>query len=138
MLPQLGAARRSLSTQYSDQSTYRHLRIDFNEPGSGWSTPRRTSNSPRPPLIEDDFPSDLLLKASAPNYHDFDEVGAMEVRLMLCNVGCSSTRWATSHRCPLLGGADKDENGIGTIEEDIFLRQLENTMLNSISLRHLP
>ena len=38
-------------------------------------------------------------------------------------------------RCRVLGGADKDEDGIGTIEEDIFLRQLENTMLNSISLR---
>ncbi|KAH9975393.1 RNA polymerase Rpb1, domain 7-domain-containing protein [Lactifluus volemus] len=40
-------------------------------------------------------------------------------------------------RCRVLGGADKDEDGIGTIEEDIFLRQLENTfntMLNSISL----
>jgi DNA-directed RNA polymerase II subunit RPB1 len=38
-------------------------------------------------------------------------------------------------RCRVLGGADKDEDGIGTIEEDIFFRQLENTMLNSISLR---
>lgn len=38
-------------------------------------------------------------------------------------------------RCRVLGGADKDDDGIGTIEEDIFLRQLENTMLNSISLR---
>ena len=38
-------------------------------------------------------------------------------------------------RCRVLGGADKDEDGVGTIEEDIFLRQLENTMLNSISLR---
>ena len=31
-------------------------------------------------------------------------------------------------------GADKDD-GIGAIEEDIFLRQLEKTMLNSESLR---
>ncbi|KAI0286600.1 beta and beta-prime subunits of DNA dependent RNA-polymerase [Russula aff. rugulosa BPL654] len=38
-------------------------------------------------------------------------------------------------RCRILGGADKDEDGIGAIEEDIFLRQLENTMLNSIGLR---
>ncbi|KAF7974929.1 hypothetical protein HWV62_10969 [Athelia sp. TMB] len=39
-------------------------------------------------------------------------------------------------RCRVLGGADKeDEDGMGTIEEDIFLRQLENTMLNSVSLR---
>jgi len=28
----------------------------------------------RPPLIEDDFPNDVLLKASAPNYHDFGEL----------------------------------------------------------------
>ena|SRR6266702_542310 len=28
----------------------------------------------RPPLIEDDFPNDLLLKASAPSYHDFGEL----------------------------------------------------------------
>ncbi|KAA1468311.1 beta and beta-prime subunits of DNA dependent RNA-polymerase [Dentipellis sp. KUC8613] len=38
-------------------------------------------------------------------------------------------------RCRVLGGADKDEDSMGTIEEDIFLRQLENTMLNSVSLR---
>ena len=38
-------------------------------------------------------------------------------------------------RCRVLGGADKDDDGMGTIEEDIFLRQLENTMLNSVSLR---
>ncbi|KAI0028851.1 DNA-directed RNA polymerase II, subunit 1 [Vararia minispora EC-137] len=38
-------------------------------------------------------------------------------------------------RCRVLGGADKDDDGTGTIEEDIFLRQLENTMLNSIDLR---
>lgn len=38
-------------------------------------------------------------------------------------------------RCRVLGGADKDEDGMATLEEDIFLRQLENTMLNSVSLR---
>jgi len=39
-------------------------------------------------------------------------------------------------RCRVWGGADKDdEDGMGAIEEDIFLRQLENTMLNSVSLR---
>ncbi|KAJ7924363.1 hypothetical protein B0H13DRAFT_1978078 [Mycena leptocephala] len=38
-------------------------------------------------------------------------------------------------RCRVLGGGDKDDDGIGSIEEDIFLRQLENTMLNSVSLR---
>lgn len=38
-------------------------------------------------------------------------------------------------RCRVLGGADKDEDDMGTVEEDIFLRQLENTMLNSVSLR---
>ncbi|KAG5643823.1 DNA-directed RNA polymerase II subunit rpb1 [Asterophora parasitica] len=38
-------------------------------------------------------------------------------------------------RCRVLGGADKEDDGMGTIEEDIFLRQLENTMLNSVSLR---
>ncbi|CCM03706.1 uncharacterized protein FIBRA_05852 [Fibroporia radiculosa] len=38
-------------------------------------------------------------------------------------------------RCRVLGGADKEEDGMDTVEEDIFLRQLENTMLNSISLR---
>ncbi|KAI0262766.1 hypothetical protein BC834DRAFT_828542 [Gloeopeniophorella convolvens] len=37
-------------------------------------------------------------------------------------------------RYRVLGGADIDEDGIGTIEEGIFLRQLENTMLNSTSL----
>ncbi|KAF8737375.1 hypothetical protein AX14_012969 [Amanita brunnescens Koide BX004] len=38
-------------------------------------------------------------------------------------------------RCRVLGGGDKEDDGLGTIEEDIFLRQLENTMLNSVSLR---
>lgn len=38
-------------------------------------------------------------------------------------------------RCRVIGGGDKDDDGMGTIEEDIFLRQLENTMLNSVSLR---
>ncbi|KAJ7171702.1 DNA-directed RNA polymerase II, subunit 1 [Mycena crocata] len=38
-------------------------------------------------------------------------------------------------RCRVLGGGDKDEDGMGSVEEDIFLRQLENTMLNSVSLR---
>ncbi|KAF9544636.1 beta and beta-prime subunits of DNA dependent RNA-polymerase, partial [Agrocybe pediades] len=37
-------------------------------------------------------------------------------------------------RCRVLGSPDKDEN-MEDIEEDIFLRQLENTMLNSVSLR---
>jgi DNA-directed RNA polymerase II subunit RPB1 len=37
-------------------------------------------------------------------------------------------------RCRVFSGADKDEDGMGTVEEDIFLRQLENTMLNSVSL----
>ncbi|THG98988.1 hypothetical protein EW026_g3272 [Hermanssonia centrifuga] len=41
-------------------------------------------------------------------------------------------------RCRVLGGADKDEDGMGNVEEDIFLRQLENTMLNSVSLRGVP
>ncbi|KAF8060852.1 hypothetical protein FPV67DRAFT_310188 [Lyophyllum atratum] len=38
-------------------------------------------------------------------------------------------------RCRVLGGGDKEDDTMGTIEEDIFLRQLENTMLNSVSLR---
>ncbi|KAJ8509443.1 hypothetical protein ONZ45_g8381 [Pleurotus djamor] len=41
-------------------------------------------------------------------------------------------------RCRIFGGGEKDEDGNGTIEEDVFLRQLENTMLNSVSLRGVP
>ncbi|KAF8123520.1 DNA-directed RNA polymerase II [Boletus edulis] len=41
-------------------------------------------------------------------------------------------------QCHVLGGADKDEDGMGAVEEDIFLRQLENTMLNSVNLRGVP
>ncbi|KAF8433957.1 hypothetical protein L210DRAFT_3411255, partial [Boletus edulis BED1] len=41
-------------------------------------------------------------------------------------------------QCRVLGGADKDEDGMGAVEEDIFLRQLENTMLNSVNLRGVP
>ncbi|KAA1472670.1 hypothetical protein DENSPDRAFT_194680 [Dentipellis sp. KUC8613] len=50
------------------RSTIRLIRIDFNgSTGSGFSTPRRSPRSPRAPLIEDDFPNDLLLKANLPN-----------------------------------------------------------------------
>ncbi|KAF8875548.1 hypothetical protein CPB85DRAFT_540875 [Mucidula mucida] len=38
-------------------------------------------------------------------------------------------------RCRVIAGGDKDDEGMAGIEEDIFLRQLENTMLNSVSLR---
>jgi len=38
-------------------------------------------------------------------------------------------------RCRVLGGVDKEDDGLGVLEEDMFLRQLELTMLNSISLR---
>ncbi|KAI6111259.1 RNA polymerase 2 [Pisolithus sp. B1] len=40
--------------------------------------------------------------------------------------------------CRVLGGGDKDDDGLGTVEEDVFLHQLENTMLNSVSLRGVP
>ncbi|OJA20796.1 hypothetical protein AZE42_12103 [Rhizopogon vesiculosus] len=40
--------------------------------------------------------------------------------------------------CCVLGGGDKDDNDLGMVKEDIFLCQLENTMLNSISLRGVP
>ena len=39
-------------------------------------------------------------------------------------------------RC-VLGGGDKDEDGLGAIE-DIFLHQLENTMLSLVNLRGVP
>ncbi|KAF8273535.1 hypothetical protein EI94DRAFT_1654834 [Lactarius quietus] len=64
------------------RSTVRLIRIDFNGPSSGWSTPRRSPNSPRPPLIEDDFPNDLLLKASAPHYPEHGEARAREGRML--------------------------------------------------------
>jgi DNA-directed RNA polymerase II subunit RPB1 len=40
-------------------------------------------------------------------------------------------------RCRVLGGTDDKggDDGLGSVEEDIFLRQLETTMLNSITLR---
>ena len=41
-------------------------------------------------------------------------------------------------RCRVLGGADKDEEEGDTLDEDIFLRQLEHTMLDSVSLRGVP
>lgn len=37
--------------------------------------------------------------------------------------------------CCVLGGGDKEDDGLGVIEEAIFLWQLENTMLNSVSLQ---
>ncbi|KAH9965293.1 hypothetical protein BC827DRAFT_1114898, partial [Russula dissimulans] len=62
------------------RAAVRLIRIDFNSPSSGWSTPRRSPNSPRPPLIEDDFPNDLLLKASAPTYPEPGEARGREGR----------------------------------------------------------
>ncbi|KIJ45198.1 hypothetical protein M422DRAFT_251383 [Sphaerobolus stellatus SS14] len=38
-------------------------------------------------------------------------------------------------RCRVIGGMEKDDDGLASVEEDVFLRQLENTMLNSVSLR---
>jgi hypothetical protein len=64
------------------RGTVRLIRIDFNGPSSGWSTPRRSPNSPRPPLIEDDFPNDLLLKASAFSFPDSGETRAREGRML--------------------------------------------------------
>jgi hypothetical protein len=64
------------------RGTVRLIRIDFNSPSSGWSTPRRSPNSPRPPLIEDDFPNDLLLKASAPTFPEPGEARAREGRVL--------------------------------------------------------
>ncbi|KAJ8073229.1 DNA-directed RNA polymerase II core subunit rpo21 [Marasmius tenuissimus] len=40
-------------------------------------------------------------------------------------------------RCRVLSVADKDEDGLESVEEDIFLWQLENTMLNLVSLAEL-
>ncbi len=64
------------------RGTVRLIRFDFNGSNSGTSTPRRSPTSPRPPLIEDDFPNDLLLKASAPVFPDPGEARAREARLL--------------------------------------------------------
>ena len=63
------------------RGTVRLIRFDFSGSNSGTSTPRRSPTSPRPPLIEDDFPNDLL-KASAPVFPDFGEARAREARLL--------------------------------------------------------
>jgi DNA-directed RNA polymerase II subunit RPB1 len=38
-------------------------------------------------------------------------------------------------RCRAMGSPDKEDDGSAAIEEDVFLRQLENTMLSSVALR---
>ena len=40
-------------------------------------------------------------------------------------------------QCCVLRGGDKDEDGLGAIE-DVFLHQLENTMLSSVNLHGVP
>jgi len=40
--------------------------------------------------------------------------------------------------CCVLRGGDKDNDGLSAVEEDIFLHQLENTMLGLVSLRGVP
>jgi hypothetical protein len=64
------------------RGTVRLIRFDFNGSNSGSSTPRRSPTSPRPPLIEDDFPNDLLLKASATVFPDPGEARAREARVL--------------------------------------------------------
>jgi hypothetical protein len=64
------------------RGTVRLIRFDFNGSNSGTSTPRRSPTSPRPPLIEDDFPNDLLLKASSPVFPDPGEARAREARVL--------------------------------------------------------
>jgi hypothetical protein len=64
------------------RGTVRLIRFDFNGSHSGSSTPRRSPTSPRPPLIEDDFPNDLLLKASGPVFPDPGEARAREARVL--------------------------------------------------------
>jgi hypothetical protein len=70
-----GAALGSTSTL---RGTVRLIHFDFNGFNSGSSTPRRSPTSPRPPLIEDEFPNDLLLKASGPVFPDPGEARARE------------------------------------------------------------
>jgi DNA-directed RNA polymerase II subunit RPB1 len=38
-------------------------------------------------------------------------------------------------RCRVMGGGDKEDDDARPMEEDVFLRQLENTVLNSVTLR---
>jgi hypothetical protein len=64
------------------RGTVRLIRFDFNGSNSGSSTPRRSPTSPRPPLIEDDFPNDLLLKVSAPVFPDPGETRTREARVL--------------------------------------------------------
>ncbi|KAI6137077.1 RNA polymerase 2 [Pisolithus sp. B1] len=40
--------------------------------------------------------------------------------------------------CHVLGGGDKDDDGLGTVKEDVFLHQLEKMMLNLVSLHGVP
>ncbi|KIM89600.1 hypothetical protein PILCRDRAFT_1939 [Piloderma croceum F 1598] len=55
--------------------------------------------------------------------------------LISSSFGAKTIPKSLSFGARVLGGADKDdEDGMGTIEEDIFLRQLENTMLNSVPI----
>ncbi|KAI0049376.1 hypothetical protein FA95DRAFT_1489359 [Auriscalpium vulgare] len=46
------------------RNSVRLIRVDFTGAGSGSNTPRRSPYSPRAPLIEDNYPNDLLLKAT--------------------------------------------------------------------------
>jgi hypothetical protein len=64
------------------RGTVRLIRFDLGSFKGGSNTPRKSPTSPRPPLIEDDFPNDLLLKASAPIFPDPNETRAREARLL--------------------------------------------------------
>ncbi|KAI0057169.1 hypothetical protein BV25DRAFT_1787256, partial [Artomyces pyxidatus] len=59
------------------RESIRLIRIDFNGGSvSGTSTPRRSPYSPRAPLIEDNYPNDLLLKATLATVADPAKVRA--------------------------------------------------------------
>jgi len=80
------------------RGTVRLIRFDFSgsNSNSGTSTPRKSPTSPRPtprpPLIEDDFPNDLLLKASGHIFADFGESRSREGHVLESKVARLASR----------------------------------------------
>ncbi len=99
------------------RGTVRLIRFDLGSFKGGSNTPRKSPTSPRPPLIEDDFPNDLLLKASAPIFPDPNEARAREARVLESKVAR-----VASKKCSV---------------EEVTALQLSSLLLKAILTNHV-
>ncbi|KAF8504516.1 hypothetical protein F5888DRAFT_1916664 [Russula emetica] len=124
--------------EHFTRGTVRLIRFDFNgsNSNSGTSTPRRSPTSPRPPLIEDDFPNDLL-KASAPVLPDPGEARAREARVLEARVArVASKKCSVEEVIALQKEVDRWLNEVNAADASIALL-LSSLLLKAILANHV-